>query len=114
MHFVLAILALILSISRAVDNASLPVHPVNGLNIANTHTQGLPGGFNFSKESKGPLKNSIRIKAWDDATPVIVPAPFEFLATTRYYSKVSYLKYTCPVITCSGSSHSLRGPPKMV
>jgi hypothetical protein len=114
MHFILAILTLILSINCQADYPVFLNSHTQGTNITVAHQHDLPNTFNFRKDNRNECKNTIRIKAWDDATPINVPATWQPQVTRAYFTRSSYLGYTITIFQVISSSHSLRGPPELI
>ena len=103
MRFILAILTFLFSINCQVDNSAFLNAHARELCISTFQQKELPFTLNFNNEQKKEHKNAIRIKAWDDATPINIPTHWIPQPITFYFIAAFYLNYSSPTFQISGS-----------
>jgi hypothetical protein len=105
--------AVILSIINCRVHAYAPVKSTSSrsLNIFSSHQSSHSDSINLNKDKNN--KNAIRIKAWDDASAVLVSAIVLPATIQSRYGKPILRGYSAPICLRWFSSLNLRGPPQI-
>ncbi len=97
--------------SGKVDHALLR-HSAAEFNITGATLQNQTShSFSLKRDNRPPVKNRMRIKAWDDYSAIDVAEPWVQPAIVFYFIKPAYTGYKSYALSLRLAAYNLRGPP---
>ena len=80
-------------------------------NVHDCHITQNASSHQLKKDTKKPIRPSIRTKAWDNEFFYLPASLFEPLTAILYFAPISESAYTCILVSAPRFRTTLRGPP---